>query len=438
MRRNGSRLCAGRVLAGIVTLLWAGGRGHADDWPQWRGPDRSGVSHETNLLRDWPKDGPRLIWTFSDAGLGYSGFAIVGERLYTMGARGDTEYVFALDIAAGKQLWSTAIGPTFSFKGNSWGDGPRGTPTFADGRLYALGGQGELVCVEAADGRLVWRVSLPRDLGGEISPAGGGPEKIGWGYCESPLVDGERVTCTPGGPGGTLAALDRQSGRVVWRSTALTDPATYSSMVPAEIGGVRQYVQMTDKGPVGVAAADGRLLWRYLHNPAYSGIVIPTPIVKGDLVYTTAGDGGGCDLVRVTADRGAFKAAKVYSNKNMVNQHGGAVLVGDRVYGYSEGKGWVCQDFASGPLIWSEKRRLGRGSIVCAGDDLYCHAEDDGTTVLVRTGAAKWEEHGRFRPPRESTLRAPNGKVWTHPVVANGRLYLRDQELIFCYDVRGH
>jgi outer membrane protein assembly factor BamB len=419
-------------LAGLLTLLSAA---NAADWAQWRGPDRTDVSAETGLLKSWPKDGPPLRWTYAEAGVGYSGPAVVGERLFTMGARGPTEYLVALDTKTGGEVWATPVGPTFTFKGNSWGDGPRSTPTVDGDRVYALGGQGELVCVEAATGKEVWRISLLKDLDGEVSPAGGGPEKIGWGYTESPLIDADRLVCTPGGKQGTMASLDKKTGQVQWRSQELTDPATYSSPVAAGIGGVRQYVQMTDLGVVGVAAQDGRLLWRYIRKPAYTDFVIPTPVIRGDEVYTTVG-GEGCDLIKVTHEGTKFKATKVYSNKNMKNQHGGGVLVDGHVYGFSDGKGWVCQDFKTGKIVWAEKRKLGRGSLTCADGRLYCYTEDGGTAALVEASPAGWKEIGRFALPRESKLHKPNGKIWTHPVVANGRLYLRDQELLFCFDVR--
>ncbi len=409
----------------------------ADDWPQWRGPLRTGVSPEKGLLAQWPESGPTLLWCVADTGVGYSGPAVVGQTLYVMGTRGDTEQLIALDVTSGKERWAVPIGPLFTFAGNSWGDGPRGTPTVIDNRVYALGGQGILVAADAQNGRVLWRVNLPKDLGGVISSVGGGPEKIGWGYCESPVVDGRLVICTPGGPQGALAALDRDTGAVVWRSRGLTDPATYSSIVPASIDGKRQYVQMTDQGPIAVDAASGQLTWRYLRKPRYPGFVIDTPVVDGNLVYATAGEGAGCDLIRIDKERGAFRPQKVYANKTMANQHGGVVLIREHVYGYSEGKGWVCQDLKTGKMLWNEKRKLARGSIIGVGEHLICRAEDAGITVLCQATPKGWQELGRLQQPRESTKRKPNGKVWTHPVVANGCLYLRDQELLFCYDIHG-
>jgi outer membrane protein assembly factor BamB len=395
------------------------------DWPQWRGPDRTDVSQETGLLKSWPKQGPALLWTFPDAGVGYSGPAIVGDRLFTMGARGETEYVLALDAQTGKEVWSAEVGPKFSEKR---GDGPRCTVSVAGDFLYALGAEGDLVCVETATGKKHWHVSLTHDLGGKLMS--------GWGYSESPLVDGTQVVCTPGGSKGTLAALDKKSGKVLWRSKKLTDPAGYASMIVADVDGVRQYIQATGKGVAGVAANDGRLLWRY-EKPEFRVAVIPTPIYHDHHVYITSGYGAGCELIKLTHEGKAFKAEKVYANKNMVNHHGGVVLVGDDLFGYSDSeRAWVCQDLQSGKIVWEEKQKLKKGSLTCADGQLYCYSEDKGTVALVQATPEGWKEHGRFTVPRESSLRKPDGRFWTHPVVANGRMYLRDQDLIFCFDVR--
>lgn len=407
----------------------------AADWPQWRGPDRTDISTETGLRKSWPQQGPPLLWTFTDAGVGYSGLTIVGGKLFTMGSRNEKEFVICLDAKTGKETWAAPIGPVFTFNGNSWGDGPRATPTVNDGLVYALGGQGELVCVEAATGKEVWRKNMFKDLQGQGSEFGG----TFWGYSWSPLVDGDQVICVPGGPQGTLAALEKKNGKVLWQSKELTSPAVYSSPLVAEINGVRQYIQMTEKGAAGVAAKDGQLLWSYDHKPAYNDVLIPTPLFHDNQVYLTAGmgDGIGSDLIKLSPSGTKFKAARVYFNKIMKNRLGGVVLVDGCVYGYSEQRGWVCQDFKTGKSNW-EKKSLGAGSVTCADGHLYCYGEDDGVVALVEVNPKEWKETGRFAIPRKSTLLAVNGKIWTHPVVADGRLYLRDQELIFCYDVNDH
>jgi outer membrane protein assembly factor BamB len=417
----------------------------AADWPQWQGPDRTNVSKETGLLKDWPKGGPPLRWTFAKTGIGFSGPAVVGDRLYIMGARKDaggkeTEYLLALNISNGREVWAARIGPLFTFQTNIWGDGPRATPTVDGDLVFAQGAQGDLVCVETAKGQERWRRNLLTQLDGEISPAGGGPEKIGWGYTSSPLVDGDLLVCVVGGKKGTLAALNKKTGKPAWRSKDVKDPACYASPIVAEAGGIRQYIQQTDRGLAGVAAKDGKKLWYYKMLSSPTKIIIPTPVFHKDQVYTSIGDGFGCLLLKLTAEGMNIKVSKVFANKIMKNNLGGVVQVGDYLYGYSERRGWVCQKFKDGKLVWADEK-LGPGSLTFADGRLYCFGEDDGQAVLVEATPTGWKEHGRFEIPRKSNLpktrkTSSSSKIWTHPVVANGRLYLRDQEYLFCFDVQ--
>jgi outer membrane protein assembly factor BamB len=428
----------------------------ADDWPQWRGPQRDDISKEKGLLQSWPKDGPKLLWTYKEAGLGHSSFAVVGNRLYTMGARNNTEYVIALDIQGDKvkQAWATPVGPIFTFENNTWGDGPRSTPTVDGQHVYALGGQGVLVCLDTADGSPVWKVDFVKDLGGKVM------EYIppdNWGFCESVLVDGDQVVSSPGGEKGTFVAFDKaasiKSKKAVqrWRSAELKDQCTDSSLVVMTVGGVRQYVNSTFKGGkagggvAGISAKDGSILW-YFQNPKYNIYSIaPTPVVKGNEVFVTAGNNAGCNLLKITPDgKGGFKVEDRYkkaAQRNMVNDHGGVVLVGGNLYGYCDNVGWVCQDFKTGDMRWRERNALeGKGSLTYADGRLYLLSEN-GEVVLLSPNAKEWSPQGEFKLPElskthESRPTHSSAGVWTHPVVANGRLYLRDQELIFCYDVR--
>jgi outer membrane protein assembly factor BamB len=419
-------LLAACLLAGPVPA-WA------NDWPQWQGPDRDNVSKDSGLLQSWPKGGPKLLWTYENAGVGFSGPAVVGDRLYILGDRDKIEYVLAVDVKSGKEVWAAEVGPYLSNGSTEkYGIGPRSTPTVDGDAVYALGSQGTLVCVGAADGKVSWKVSLPQDLQGQMMS--------GWGWSESPLVDGDKVLCTPGGKNGSIAALDKKSGKVLWRSTGVTDAAAYSSLVVGEACGTRQYVQNTAKGVVGVAAKDGKVLWQY-PKPEYRTAVIPTPIVRGDLVYITVGYGVGCDLLHLTAQDGVLKAESLYdkaARKNVENKHEAVALVGDYVYGWtdSERGRWVCQEFKTGKIVWDSKE-LGRGSVTYADGHLYCYGEKDGTAVLVRAAPDGWKEAGRFQIPRQTRIpRKFSPSIWTHPVVANGRLYLRDQDLLFCFDVK--
>ena len=391
---------------------------HAEDWSGWRGADRTAISTETGLLKQWPSGGPKRIWLSKEAGLGYSSFSVVQGKLFTMGAFGDKEHLLAFDANTGKSLWKTEVGNLLK---NSWGDGPRSCPTVANGLIYVLGGSGNLACVDPNTGKTAWSVSLTRDLGGKVP---------GWGYTESVLVDQGRVICTPGGKGGALAALDAKTGKTLWRSKAFTDGAQYSSPIVIEHGGVRQYVQLVMKNFVGVKAEDGALVWK----SAWPGrtAVIPTPIHHEGQVYVTSGYGVGCKLVQL----GSGGAKDVYDNKNMKNHHGGVIKLGDHLYGYSDGYGWVCQDFKTGDIKWNEKKGLGKGAISYADGRFYCQSEGDGSIALIEASPQGWKEHGRFKLDPQTKQRSKRGKIWTHPVIANGRLYLRDQELLFCFDVK--
>lgn len=422
------------TVAVFFVLTWPG----LADWPQYRGPQRNDLSTETGLLKAWPEGGPRLLWTFRNAGVGYSGPAVVGERVYLTGGRGEMEYLIALDFRAVRnggaaEVWAAEIGPKFDWEGNKWSAGPSATPTVTANVVYGLGGNGDLVCVEAAKGRVIWRKNLPAELEAEVNPIGGGPKKLGWGFAWAPLVDGEQLICLPGGPKGTLAALNKRTGAVLWRSTEVTDQAAYASPMVADFEGVRQYVALTNRGLIGVDAKSGRLLWSWQRGEPYRTEVVNSPLIQPPFVFVTVGAGQGCDLLRVSRSGGAFKAEPVYSNKNLANHHGNVVLLGSHVFGFSESKGWTCLDFKSGEVLWNERQKLRAGALTYADGRLYCYTEGEGAVALIEAGTSGWNENGRFTIPQQSTLRKPAGKIWTPPVVANGRLFLRDQELLFCY-----
>jgi outer membrane protein assembly factor BamB len=391
----------------------------AADWSQWRGPDRSDRSPDTGLLKQWPAGGPKRLWLNENAGLGYAGYSIVGDKLFTLGLRGDQELLIALDAKTGKELWASPAGAKYP---NGWGDGPRATPTVEGDFVYAMGGQGTLICAQTRDGKVVWQKSMTADLGGK---------RQDWGYTESVLIAGNTVICTPGGPEGTLAALDKKSGAVVWRTKELTDNAQYSSPILVQHAGKPQVIQLVMKKYFGVDPADGKVLWTQEFAPGRVA-VIPTPIYHGGQVYITAGYGAGCSSV--TLDN-ANKVTPAYSNKVMKNHHGGVILVGEYLYGHGDA-GWVCQNFKTGEEVWNH-RGFGKGAVHYADGMLYCLAEDSGEVALVEASPKGWTEHGRFKIEPQTKQRNPQGRVWTHPVVVNGRLYLRDQELLFCYDVKG-
>lgn len=424
-----------RIAAGVLGLFAIVPMLGAADWPQFRGPNRDGYSQDKGLLKEWPKAGPKLVWTWKDAGAGYSGPAVVGDTLYMMGAREGSEYLYALDIKGPKELWSVKLGPMFQWKGNSWNDGPSATPTVDGDLVFALSGNGELVCADTK-GNPKWRKSMPKDFAGEVNPIGGDAKNLlGWGYTWSPLVDGDNLICVPGGKKGLVAALDKKTGNLVWQSKEVTDQATYSSPIVADVQGVRQYIVMTNAGAVGIDAKTGGALWVYKREQPFADCVIPTPVYFTDHVYMTVGFGLGCDLVKLTKDGAKFKSEPVYSDRKLTNREGGVILMDGRIFGHSENKGWECQDLMTGKILWADKRKMKSGSLITAEGLFYIYGADDGVVALVKPDAKKWEEISRFTIPQMGKNK-PNGKIWTHPIIANGKLYLRDQELLFCYDIR--
>ncbi len=388
----------------------------AADWPQWRGPTRDDVSTETGLLKQWPAAGPQRTWLFENAGMGYAGFSVSTGRLFTMGTRDGKEVLLAINATTGKELWATPIGDVLK---NGWGDGPRSTPTVDVDRIYTMSGTGNLVCVKIIDGKVLWTKSM-KDLGGD-TPS--------WGFTESPLVDGKNVIVTPGGGKGTMAALDKMTGNPVWQSAEITEGAQYSSIIPATIGGKKQYVQLVMQTVFGVDPANGKLIWR---SP-WSGrtAVIPTPIVKGDEVFISSGYGVGCKKVKISGS----EATDVFVNKDLQNHHGGVILVDGYLYGHSDKSGWTCMDFKDGTVKWANKS-LGKGAVGYADGMLYCLEENSGTLVLAEASTTGWKESGRFKLDPQAANRNPQGKIWVHPVISNGKLYLRDQEFIYCYNVK--
>ena len=403
----------------ISILFFAVGLGlSADDWPQWRGANRDGISRETGLLQAWPSAGPKRVWLSRDIGIGYSAPVVAGGKIFIMGTKDGKEQLFAKEAKGGKTLWTAPLGGILS---NNWGDGPRGAATGDGDKVYALGAKGGLICANVGDGKVNWWVEMVKDLGGKVP---------GWGYTESVLVDGDHVICTPGGKRGTLAAIDKKTGGVIWRSSDWTDGAQYASVVPAELNSQRQFIQLTQKTLAGVSARDGSVLWRN----AWSGrtAVIPTPIVRKNEVYISSGYGAGCRKITIGD---AHKVTEDYSNKNIKNHHGGVLLLDGHLYGYSDGRGWTCQNLKSGDVVWDSKK-LGKGCVFYADNRLYCLAESSGTVALAGANTAGWKERGRFKLEPQTELRKRSGRIWTHPVVANGGMYLRDQELLFAFDVK--
>ena len=370
------------------------------DWPQWRGPNRDGVSKEAGLLKTWPTDGPSLVWKATGAGTGYSSLAITGGRIYTMGVRGDREYVIAFDTNTGKEVWAAANGERYR---DSRGDGPRGTPTVEGDRLYALGGNGDLSCMETKTGRVVWTVNILQKFGGK------NPK---WGISESPLIMGEKLLVNAGGPEASVIALNKKDGSLIWKSQS--DPAGYSSAMPVQIGSTTQVVFFTDQRALGVDLKDGRLLWEY--QKASNDVAnVATPVVKGNRVFVSSDYGTGAALVEIKPDG---TAQEVYFTKEMKNHHSSSILIGDYLYGFSAGI-LTAMKFDTGEVAWRD-RSVGKGSLVYADGHLYAFSEN-GVVGLIQATPTGYQEKGRFKIQQDSL------PTWTHPVVVGGRLYLRDQ-----------
>lgn len=395
----------------------------AQDWPQWQGVNRDGKSVETGLLKTWPSGGLKLIWRTGNLGEGFAGVSIVGNRLYVMGGMSDANVIMAIDTEDGDILWSTKFGVAGLVGNESSGNtfpGPRCTPTVDGDMIYGVDHFGEFICVTAADGKIQWQRHFVDDLGGTVPR---------WGYSESPLVDGDQVVVTPGGSQGAIVALNKRTGEVIWKTEDFTDDAQYSSIVLVEIDGVRQCVQLTMENVVGISPEDGSVLWKA--SRVGRTAVIPTPIVDGNYVYVTSGYNVGSHLFHITSSNGRFSAEQVYTERDMANQHGGVVKVGDYLYGYSDREGLACQNFMTGEIVWAVRDKIKKGAVSYADGMLYFREERTGDMVLVEAIPTGYSEKGRFEQPDRA-----EDMAWPHPVIAHGKLYIRDQDNLFCYDVK--
>ena len=553
----------------LAVLLWVavfaqGGETAPFDWPQWQGPERTAHSKETGLLKEWPKDGPPVAWKITGLGGGDSTPSISGGRIYGMSHRGEDEVVWALSEKEGKELWAARIGPAFTTSWHQSKEGPSATPTVDGDHLYVMGLAGNLVCLRAADGKVVWQRSLMSDFGGRMPM---------WSYRESPLVDGDKVIGTPGGEAVSMVALNKLTGDLLWKTfvpekagqqpqprsenrpnVIETDPvlsaldkdhnkelseeefaaaskllltfdknqdgkiseeevappnaastgqgrrrgpgiirmmkshsavdadgdgvlspaeiqgaavalrkidanrdgkltedevgmkhfgpqdtgAAYSSAIAVDFGGQRQYVQFLAMTVAGVSAADGRLLWRYDKPANGMKLNISTPIYTDGHIFAASAYGAGGGLAKLSKSAsGEFAAEEVWFSKNMENHHGGVVLHDGALFGANGGNGGgylACLDLKTGEVLWNErdsdKRRITKGSVAFADGRIYYRTEE-GPIVLIEPSRKEYLERGRFNQADRTDKPA-----WAHPVIANGKLYIRDQDTLFCYDVK--
>jgi outer membrane protein assembly factor BamB len=398
----------------VVALAVAAGITlRAADWPQWQGPDRTGMSKETGLLKQWPANGPSVVWSSPNLGNGYGSVSVAGERIYLQGMSGGKSMVFALNRADGKGVWSKALG---SAETNDQGPGPRGTPTVDGDRLYVLTENGDLACLKT-DGTAVWQRNILKDFGGR---------QLRWLISESPLVDGANVIVSPGGPGAGMVKLDKMTGKTVWQSKNLSEPAGYSSAIIAEVGGVRTYLTFTADAGVGVRASDGKLMFRY-PNAANGTANITTPIFFDNKAFFTSAYGTGGGLVDLTEQNGEVKAKEVYFTRNMKNHHGGVVLFDGYLYGFDDTI-LTCLKFATGERMWRD-RSVGKGSLTFAEGNLYIQGENN-VVGLAEASPTGYKEKGRFEIADKGL------PSWAHPVISGARLYVRNQDTLMAYDIK--
>jgi outer membrane protein assembly factor BamB len=417
-----------QLLACLILTSLGAQAVRANDWPRFRGVDGSGVSQEKGLLHSWPQGGPTLLWQSKGAGRGYGSVAVLGDRLFTLGDKTpdrsqSVEFMACFDREGGKPVWTVPVGRTWVEGEPSW-RGARSTPT-VDGELACvLGAHGDLLCCDVATGKPRWRRHLVKEFGGLKADV--------WGFSESVLFDGDRVVCTPGGTSATMVALDKQTGKLVWKCVRKGDRgAGHASIVIAHVGDTKCYLQTSGSGAIAVRADDGRILWSNSFDETTA--VAPNPIVSGDLAFFAAGYGRGGALIKQVESSGGITATAVYGwKRELANKHGGVLLMNDCLFGDSEDRGIpFCAELRTGKVLW-RKRGSGSGSVAIIGADecLYLRFSD-GMLVLAKATSAGYTETGKFRIPGSGEWPS-----WSHPSIANGRMYLREQDAILCYDLR--
>jgi len=405
-----------RGLTLAIGLACSGALSRAEDWPQWRGPRRDGLSRETGLLKKWPEDGPKRLWTARGLGIGFSSMAVANSMIFTAGDKEGKTFLTALDLD-GKLLWQTPNGP--AWKGNPAGS--RSTPTVDDGRVYYLSAHGNLLCADARTGKPIWSLNILERFQGR---------NITWGLAESPLIDGEKLICCPGGPRSAMVALDKKTGKTVWVCPGAGDKPGYASAIAVEQDGLRLYVTMTSRAAIGVAAETGKLLWRLPHKTAYD-CNIPTPIYHAGHIFIDSGYGSGGALLRLVVKGQGAGVQEVWRTKTLDNHHGGVILVEGYLYGSSHRGKWVCLDIKTGKAAYVANG-VGKGSVTYADGMLYTYSER-GAMGLVPATPTGHNVVSRFRVPPGGS-----GPFWAHPVVSGGRLYLRHADALHCYDIARH
>ncbi len=393
----------------------------AADWMQWRGPNHDGVSTETGLLNAWPEGGPKLLWKSENLGVGYSDLIFHDNKIFSMGDNGDASTLFALDIANGNRLWTAKVGEA----GGNY-PGTRCTPA-TDGKLvFAIGQFGDFVCVEAETGKLLWKVNVASEYGGKYMSS--------WNFSMSPIIDGDRVVLPIGGDNGAVIAFEKiaEGPKVLWQSKEITDEAAYTSIVPLTIDDKKQYIVLTAQRIAGLDPEDGKILWQAPFPGKVAVCSDPVYWMDGkDTCYLMASSGYGVGVrgYKVTAKDGLFAVEEIFSDAKLQSHHGGLVQVDGHVYMLTQ-RELVCVDPVSGEILWNN-RSVGKGSIFAVDGKLIVRAEfGAGTVALVEATPEAYKEISRFDQPDRSDKNS-----WTYPQVYDGKLYLRDQNVLLCYMV---
>lgn len=416
--------------AWVCVLSLSASAANCGDWPQWRGPGRDGKSAETGLQKTWSKEGPKHLWTIDGMGEGYSSVSISKGALYTTGNLEGGQGVVKVNLADHTIIWSKIVTDKRPKHGY---EGARCTPTIDGENLYVVTSDGRITCLKAADGEIVWTRAFS-DWEGRMHS--------GWGFSESPLIDGDRVLCTPGGPSAMIVALDKKTGQEVWKSTIPAigdnggDGAGYSSIVIGNGGGVKQYVSLVGRGVIGIRASDGKFLWGY-NKVANKTANIPTPVTEGDYVFASSGYGTGSCLLKLSKDGDGVKADEVYflDGKVFQNHHGGLILSDGYIYsGAKHNQGFpICVELKTGDVKWGGEIRPegGNGSAaITMADGQVIFRYENGLVALIRATPSGYELSGSFTPTYQE------GKSWAHPVISGGLLFLREQNKLMCYDLR--
>ncbi|HET6854615.1 MAG TPA: PQQ-binding-like beta-propeller repeat protein [Pyrinomonadaceae bacterium] len=379
-------------------------------WTNFRGPKRDGKYDEAPVSTNWPANGLPVVWK-QPVGVGHSSFSVADGKAYTLEQRRNQEVVAAYDLGTGRELWAQKWNAEFT---DSTGDGPRSTPTWDQGRIYALGATGELRCLDANTGAVIWGKNILSDNSANNLP---------WAMAASPLIVDDKVIVLPGGaPNKSVVAYNKNTGAPVWK--VLNDSQAYVSPMLVELAGRRQIVVVSASRVVGLTPENGSLLWSYPWSTDM-GINVSQPImVDQNRFFISSGYGKGAALVEVKGSGNSYTATTIWENNNMKNKFNSSVLHNGYVYGLDEGI-LVCLDVNTGERKWKEGR-YGYGQILLAGGHLIV-TSDQGDIALVKASPDKYTEVARFT--------ALQGQTWNYPAIAGGRLLVRNSNEMAAYDI---